>query len=147
MDKEIQDTKQATEGKLVSVIFDGTMHICEALVIVLRYVDDNWQIKQLVCRLMLVAKSMTGKEVARQLIAALSTELSIQANLVVAFTRDRASVNNVAMRTISILYNSMVNIGCLSHTLDHVGKNMNTPILEELTKHWISLFSHSPKVR
>ena len=99
MDKEIQDTKQATEGKLVSVIFDGTMHVCEALVIVLRYVDDNGQIKQLVCRLMLVAKSMTGEEVARQLIAALSTELSIQANLVVAFMRDRASVNNLTMRT------------------------------------------------
>lgn len=89
---------------------------------------------------------MTGKlseEVARQLITSLSTELSIPANHVVAFMRDRASVNNVAMRTVSVLYNSMIDIGCFSHTLDH----MNTPILNEFTKHWISLFSHSPKVR
>ena len=147
LDKEIQDLKRAIEGKSVAVIFDGTTHICEAMVVVLRYVDDDWQIKQQVCRLMLVAKSMTGEEVAHQLIAALSTELSIQANHVVAFMRDRASVNNVAMRTVSVLYNSMIDIGCFSHTLDHVGENMNTPILNEFTKHWISLFSHSPKVR
>jgi hypothetical protein len=147
LDKEVQDIKRATEGKLVAVIFDGTTHVCEAMVVVLRYVDDDWQIKQQVCRLMLVAKSMTGEEVARQLIATLSTELSIPANHVVAFMRDRASVNNVAMRTVSVLYNSMIDIGCFSHTLDRVGENMNTPILDKFTKHWISLFSHSPKVR
>ena len=39
------------------------------LCFVLRYVDDDWQIKQQVCLLMLVAKSMTGMEVACQLIA------------------------------------------------------------------------------
>ena len=115
--------------------------------VVLRYVDNDWQIKRQVCRLTLVAKWMTGEEVAHQLIAALSTELSIPANLVVAFMRDWASVNNVAMRTISVIDNSMIDIGCFSHTLDHVGENMNTPILDEFTKHWISLFSHNLKVR
>ena len=64
----------------MAVIFDGTTHVCEAMVVVLRYVDDDWKIKQLVCRLMLLAKSMTGEEVAHQLIATLSTELSIPAN-------------------------------------------------------------------
>ena len=86
-------------------------------------------------RLMLVAKSMTGEEVARQLIATLSTDLSVPANHIVAFMQGRASVNNVDMRTVSILYNSMIDIGCFSHTLDRVGENMNTPILDE---HWIS---------
>ena len=147
LDKEVQDIKRATEGKLVAVIFDGTTHVCEAMVVVLRYMDDDWQIKQRVCRLMLLAKSMTDEEVARQLVTSLSTELSIPANHVVAFMRDRASVNNVAMRTVSVLYNSMIDIGCFSHTSDHVGENMNTPILDKFTKHWISLFSHSPKVR
>ena len=61
--------------------------------------------------------------------------------------RDRASVNSVAMRTVSVLYNSMIDIGCFSHTLDIVGEHMNIPILNKFTKHWISLFSHSPKVR
>lgn len=40
---------------------------------------------------MLVAKAMTGEELASQLAMALSTEHSIPSNLVVAFIRDRAS--------------------------------------------------------
>ena len=131
LERELIDLRQSFEGKPVSVIFDGTTHVCEALVIVLRYVDDGWNIKQQVCQLMLLAKSLSGEEVARQLISSISTELSIPSNLVVAFMRDWASVNSVAMRTVSVLYNSMVDIGCFSHTLDLVGEHMNIPILNE----------------
>lgn len=107
----------------------------------------HWAIKQKVCRLSLLSKSLTGEEVARQLITAISTELSIPANLVVAFMRDRAAVNGVAMRTVSVLYSQMLDIRCFSHTLDLVGEQMNIPHLTEFTKSWISLFSHSPKSR
>ena len=64
--------------------------------IVLRYVDNDWVIKQSVCRLMLLAKSVTGEEVARQLITVVATELSIAPNMVLAAIRDRAYVNDVA---------------------------------------------------
>ena len=134
-------------GRHVAIIFDGTTHVCEAFVIVLRYVDKDFVIKQCVRRLMLPAKSITGEEVARQLITAVSTELSIGTNFVVAAMRDRASVNNVAIRTISVIYNEMMDVGCFSHTLDHVGENMKTPILDDFIKAWISLFAHSPKSR
>ena len=144
---EISKLKQDISGRHVAIIFDGTTNVCEAFVIVLRYVDKEFVIQQRVCRLMLLAKSITGEEVARQLIVALSTELSIASNLVIAAMRDRASVNNVAMRTISVLYNDIMDIGCFSHTLDHVGERMKTPILDDFTKAWISLFAHSPKSR
>ena len=35
--------------------------------------------------------------------------------------RDRASTNNVAMRTMAVVYPSMLDVGCFPHTLDHVG--------------------------
>ena len=116
--------------------------MCEAFVIVLRYVDD-WVIKQKVCRLMLLAKSITGEEVARQLVTALSTELSIAPDMIAAAMRDRASVNDVAMRTVSVIFNRMMDMPCFSHTIDHVGERMNTPILDDFTKVWISLFSQA----
>ena len=46
---------------------------------------------------------------------------------------DRASVNDVAMRTIGVLYTHMIEIG---YTLDYVGERMKTPILDEFTKAW-----------
>ena len=143
---EIDELKRDIHGKSVSIVFDGTTHVCEAFVVVLRYVDD-WAIKQRVCRLMLLAKSITGEEVARQLVTILSNELSISPDKVVGAMRDRASVNNVAMRTISVIFNRLMDMPCFSHTIDHVGQHMNIPILEEFMKYWISLFSHSPKAR
>lgn len=56
------------EGKSMSIIFDGTIHVSEAMVVVIRFVGDQRQIKQHVARLMLLAKSPTGEDVSRQLI-------------------------------------------------------------------------------
>ena len=79
----------------VSVIYDGTTHVAEALAILIRYVDDEWKIHQCVARLMLLAKSLTGEEVARELISTLSTGLSSPSNLLIAVMRDRSSVELV----------------------------------------------------
>ena len=100
--EEMASLKRDISGKHVSIIFNRTTHVCEAMVILLHYVSSNWVIKQKVCRLMLLEKSMSGEEVARQIIAVLFTELGIPSNLLVAAMRDRASVNSVAMRTVSI---------------------------------------------
>ena len=115
--------------------------------ILIRFVDENWHIQQRVVRLMLLAKSLSGEEVARQLIVSLTTELGIASNLLIAAMRDRASVNNVAIRTLSIVFPKVLDIGCFSHTLDHVGEHMKTPVLEEFMKGWVGLFSRSPKAR
>ena len=65
-------------GRNVSVVFDGTTHVCVKRWL-LSYVFsmNDWGMQQRVARLMLIAKSMTGEELARQLILCLSTELGI----------------------------------------------------------------------
>jgi hypothetical protein len=100
------------------------------LIIVLQFVDDNWDIQQRVARLMLLAKSLTGEELARQLIVCLSTELGMTAKM-----------NTAAMSTVKIVFPKILDIGCFSHTLDHVGDHMKTTVLDKL---WIGL---SPKTK
>ena len=89
--------KEEIKGKYLSVTFDGTTRLGEVLAIVIRFISD-WKIQQRLVRLEFLTKSMTGEEIARELINVLSTVLGIQSNLVLAVMRDRASVNNVAMR-------------------------------------------------
>ena len=50
-------TYQHRKQKKISVNFYGKVHVCEAMVIVVRFVDDNWHLPQVV-RLMLLAKSL-----------------------------------------------------------------------------------------
>ena len=74
-------------------------------------------------------------------------DFSIPPSSLLAAARDRASVNNVAIRHLKILYPNLVDIGCFSHTLDHVGEKMATPNLEKFMKSWVSLFAHSARSR
>ena len=68
--------------------------------------------------LQMVAKSLTGEELAREIVSVLSVQYSIGTS-----------------------------IGCFSHTIDRVGEHFVTPNLSEFIISWISLFSHSPKIR
>ena len=79
--QEQSSIQNQIRGKNISVIFDGTTHICEALAIIIRFVDDEWNVKQRAVRVMLLAKNLTGEEVAHQLIVCLSTEYGIGSNL------------------------------------------------------------------
>ena len=143
--QEQDDIKSEISNRPLSVIFDGTTRLGEALAIVVRYVDDSFTIQQRLIRLQLLAKTMSGEEIARELINVLSAQYSITSNKLVAVMRDRAACNGVALRTIKIVYSSIIDVGCFSHTLDLVGSKFVTPCLSSFIVWWISLFSHSPK--
>jgi len=54
--------------------------------------------------LKLLTKTMTGEKIAQQIIVILWIEFGLSSNLIVAAMRDRVSVNDVAMRTIKVVY-------------------------------------------
>ena len=143
--KELSRIKQKILNQPLSIIFDGTTHVCETFVVVLCYLIDDLELKQCVGWLKLLAKTMTGEEIVQQIIVLLSTEFGISSTLIVVAMHDRASVNDVAMRTIEVVYNELLDVGCFPHTMNHVGERMNTPILHDFCNAWIALFSRSPR--
>ncbi len=60
--QEQADVKSENTGSPLSVIFDGTTHLGEAMAIVVRFVDDSFVIKQRLIRLQLLAKSMRRRD-------------------------------------------------------------------------------------
>jgi len=81
---------------------------------------------QRLVKLQLLAKPMNREEVAREVLSVHSTELGIQSSDLLAGIRDRASVNNVAIRLISVVYPTVSDVGCFSHTLNNVGEQFRT---------------------
>ena len=51
------------------------------------------------------------------------------------------------MQILKIIYPSVVDIGCFSYTIDHVGEHFNTPTLTDFVSSLIILFSCSPKCK
>ena len=129
----------------MSVIYDGTSRLGEALVILVRFVTGDWRIEQCLIRMQLLAKSLAGEEIARELVSVLQAQYGISVGGLPAAMHDRASTNTVAMSTVKVLYPDILDVGCFSHTLDHVGEHFRTPTLNEFVTNWLTLFAHSPK--
>lgn len=58
----------------------------------------------------MLATSLSGEEIVHEVLYVLSTELSVPGNKLVAVMRDHASVNNVAVYMIAIMYPFALNI-------------------------------------
>ena len=144
--KERACIRSEIQGKYLSVVFDGTSRLGEVLAVVVRFISD-WSTEQRLVRLEFLQKSLNGEELARQLLGTLSVSLGIESDKLIAVMHDRASVNQAAMRTVQVIYPTILDIGCISHTLDIVGDKFNVPTLHLFFTLWVSLFSHSPRVR
>ena len=77
--QEKADIKAKIVGKPVSVVFDGTAPLGEAMAIVIRFVDNSFAITQCIIYLQLLTKSMTG-EIVMELINTLSAEYGISSS-------------------------------------------------------------------
>ena len=93
----------------------------------------------------MLVKSMTGEELAREVLGVLCREYKLSTEQVLAAMRNRASVNGVAIQHIKIMFPNLLDIGCNSHAIDIAGNKFELPTVEEFIKRWISPFSHSPK--
>ena len=76
----------------------------------------------------MLAKSVSGVELARELISVLSVTYGIKCNMLIAAMRDGASVNSVAIRTVKVVYPLLIDVRCFSHTIDRVGNHFETPL-------------------
>ena len=70
---------------------------------------------------------MTGEEIAREILQTVLTEFGVNGDRLVAAMRDRAAANGVAMRTIKVVFPNVLDVGCYSHTLDHIGEHFMVP--------------------
>ena len=91
-----EQIKAELNGQYVSTIFDGTTRLGEAFSIVLRFIYDS-KIKQKLIKFQILVKTITGEEVARELISILQVNFGINSNKLVACMHDRASANGAAM--------------------------------------------------
>lgn len=114
----VTQEKSEISGKPVSVIFDGTTRLGEAMAIVVRFTNSSFVIQQCLIHLQLLVKSMSGEEIARELINTLTAQYSISCDLLVAAIHNRAACNMVALRTLTVVLPNIVDVGCFSHALD-----------------------------
>ena len=139
------EIRQGVSTRDVSVIYDGSTRQGEAIVILVRFVDDDWNIVQQLIRIDICAKAVNGDQLAQVLNECLSIEYGVRGESLIAAMRDGASVNQAALNRIQFIFPKTFNVVCFSHTLDNVGNHFVIPNLTEFGNLWIRLFSQSHK--
>ena len=99
----------------------------EAIVIVVRFVNDNWCIVQRLIRIDVCVKSVKGDEFAQVLNECLSVDYGVRADSLIAAMRDGASVNQAALNRIHFIFPKTFNVVCFSYNLDNVGNHFVIP--------------------
>ena len=129
--QEIERIKQELEmpGQVgmawdLSVIFDGSTRRGEAIAMIVRFVDNNWNTIRRLVRVYVCSKSVNANERAQVLNQCLSVDYGVRANSLRSAMRDGASVNPAALDRIAFIFPKMLNVVCFSHTPDNVGNHL-----------------------
>ena len=122
--KEIDFVKSGiAANSAFPVIFDGSTRLGEALAIIVRFIDKDWNIQQRLLKLEILAKSMNAEELAQRLIQCLAVEYGTQPNHLLVAMRDGASVNEAGLCQVMFFFPNILNVICFSHTINNVGKH------------------------
>ena len=90
---------------------------------------SDWNIEQRLFRLKFLMKNMCGEELTRELMSVLSVTLGVESHRLLVAMHDGASVNKAGMRIIAVMYPKVLDLQCISHTLDIVGNKFKVPTL------------------
>ena len=129
-DKQLHTEIASTTA--LSVVFDGSTHLGEAVAVIVCFVDTSWILQQRLVRLHAVSSSLNGQELTRELTQCLPVKFQIPSSRLVAAIRDGAAVHGVALRNMKeIMFPQLFDIICSSHSLHNAGRHFDTPLLDE----------------
>jgi len=128
------------EVKEVSVIFDGTARLGEALAIVERVVQEDFKSPQCLVCLEILAKPMKRVErIQRRMFN--TSQLRIKH--VLAAMRYGASLNGAAIRQLLFFYPIILDVDVICFSpIDNVRSHFDFIILDLFFQSWVSLFAH-----
>ena len=133
------------DGQRLSLSFDGTTRLGEAVNIVARWCSSSFTIKQRLVRFVTLQQHADGARLAGLITALVLQQLHLPFDAVVAFSRDSAAVNGAAIGMLG-MFSSAANVMCVSHTLNNVGARFSFPALSAFSTAWITLM-HSHAAR
>ena len=146
--REVEQLIQEISGQRVSIIFDGTTRLGEALVILVRWIPADFsRVMQRLVAFRTTSTHCSGVQLAQLIMQVLLTTLKVQPNDVVGGSRDSCSTNGVAMRTIKAVLAMLQDLLCISHTLSHTGEHIELTTLDEFMTPFLGLVQNHPSAK
>ena len=136
---QIQLLKSELSEQYISVAFDGTTRLGEAINVVGRWCSSNFEIVNRLLDFTTLEKHVNAVGLCSHINDLIGLKRGIPSANVVGFSRDSVSTNGAACRRLMIIYTSAADLLCICHTLCHVGEHFQLPTLDEFMTPWLEL--------
>jgi hypothetical protein len=154
---ELDDISELIQRcRFVLVIYDGTTRVDGVFCIVLRFVKTDFTIVQKLATLDrylknadhenlvgAVVRGLCKYEIKTGRIFGVDEDGEFEPGQIIGFQRDRCSVNIAAGDYLKRIYVSAKDLGCLSHTLTHIGDHCRQPRLKKFIEDLIGMMNAS----
>lgn len=144
---EVGRVSEELRGQLISVAYDGTRRIGEAINITARFCSIEFTLATRLICLVTAAKSYDAADLVQLINMVLLQHFMVQPSMVIGFSRDAVACNGLAMQTLSTIFGSSGDLPCTCHTLSHVGEKFEFDLLDEFMTPWYMLRSNKRKLR
>lgn len=138
--------KDFVAGRNISFFADGSPRFAEACLIGVRVCSDEFDIEQKILRFSLFNRPLTGEEWATIVFDAFE-EIGIRRRAVRFGMTDRAGVNGVMARRLTVSLPMFIHAPCIPHALDKIPKLFSLSLLKDFMKLWNKVFSKSHAAR
>lgn len=138
--REFALIKSELAGNFVSLTFDGTSRLGEAINLTARWCSKEFKICQRLVRFLTTKLHLNAAQLASIITTTACTELGLEPDQIVSFTRDSASVNGAAVRILGTSpFCHSEQVLCICHTLNNVGVRLNFDVLSSFMTPWLEL--------
>ena len=145
---EFQRLQAELKGQQVTVIFDGTTRLGEAITVLLRWCPSDFSgVEMRLVTFATTHKHMDGAQLCSFINNVLTKVCQVDSVDVVGGARDSCSTNGTAMRNLKVVMLELQDFLCVSHTLSKVGEHIELPVLYEFMTHWLGLVQHHPSAK
>lgn len=127
-------------GQFLSVAFDGTTRLGEAINITGRWCDADFKIQNRLLRFLTAKHHFKAPQCASMITRVLCTDLRLDPDFITCFSRDSVSVNGATCRLLcSSIFYGAENMLCICHTLNNVGGQLSFDVLASFMTPWLEL--------
>ena len=137
--KQIQLVKTALEGQYLSIQFDGTTRLGEAINVVAKWCSSDFKLVKRLLDFHTLEKHVDAPGLCSHINDLLGRKRGVPPMNVIGFSRDSVSTNGAACRRLKLIYTAAVDMLCICHTLCHVGEHFHLPTLGAFMTPWLEL--------
>ena len=138
--REIETVMQDVDGQYLSLAFDGTTRLGEAVNVVGRFCSSDFVITRRLLRFVTLARHADAAAIAGLITNLVVGQLHIPFDRIVGWLHDSAAVNGAAVRMLG-MFTSAADVMCVSHTLNNTGGRLSFPHLGPFSSAWVTLMS------